>query len=83
VARRAGRTHSNAAGPLVVSAPLIGAAHLAGASNPTTVFASALNFRARLGHFVALRLSIPYARTAVWTAPGMAETIVAGHVLWH
>jgi len=82
-AQRAKRAHSNAVENLVVFTALIVTAHLAGVSNPTTAFAAALYFWARLGHFIALTLGIPYARTAIWTVSWVAEMIIAWQVLSH
>jgi uncharacterized MAPEG superfamily protein len=80
-AQRARRAHYNAVENLVVFAALIVTAHLAGASNPTTAFAAALYFWARLGHYVVLTLGIPYARTAIWTVSWIAEMVIAWQVL--
>jgi uncharacterized MAPEG superfamily protein len=82
-AQRAKRAHSNAVENLVVFTALIAAAQLAFISNQMTVFAAALYFWARLGHFVALTLGIPYARTVIWTASWVAEMIIAWQVLTH
>jgi uncharacterized MAPEG superfamily protein len=82
-AQRARRAHYNAVENLVVFAALIVTAHLAGASNPTTAFAAALYFWARLGHYVVLTLGIPYARTAIWTVSWIAEMVIAWQVLVH
>jgi len=82
-AQRARRAHSNAVENLVVFTALIATAHLAGVSNPTTAFAAALYFWARLGHYLALTLGIPYARTAIWTVSWVAEMIIAWQVLAH
>ena len=80
-AQRARRAHYNAVENLVVFTALIVTAHLAGVTNPTTAFAAALYFWARLGHFVVLTLGIPYARTAIWTVSWVAELIIAWEVL--
>ena len=82
-AQRAKRAHSNAVENLVVFTALVATAQLAGISNQMTVFAAALYFWARLGHFVALTLGIPYARTVIWTASWIAEMIIAWQVLTH
>lgn len=62
---------------------LIVTAHLTGASNPTTAFAAALYFWARLGHYVVLTLGIDYVRTVIWTVSWVAEMIIAWQVLSH
>lgn len=80
-AQRAKRAHTNAVENLVVFAALVVTAQLAGISNPVTAFASALYFWARLGHFVALTLGIPYVRTVIWSVSWVAEMIIAWQVL--
>ena len=82
-ALRAKRAHSNAVENLVVFATLVVVAQLAGVSNSTTAFAAGLYFWARLGHFLALTLGIPYARTLIWTVSWVAEMIIAWQVLLH
>jgi len=82
-ALRAKRAHSNAVENLVVFASLITVAQLAGISTPTTAFAAALYFWARLGHYLALTLGIPYARTLIWTAGFVAQMMIAWQVLAH
>ena len=82
-ALRAKRAHSNAVENLVVFAALVLVAQLAGVSNQTTIFASALYFWARLGHFLVLTFGIPYLRTLIWTASWVAEMIIAWQVLSH
>jgi uncharacterized MAPEG superfamily protein len=80
-AQRSKRAHYNAVENLVVFTALILVAQLAGVSNQVTVFAAALYFWTRLGHFVVLTLGIPYLRTLVWTASWVAEMIIAWQVL--
>ena len=80
-AQRAKRAHTNAVENLVVFAALVVTAQLAGISNPVTAFASALYFWARLGHFVALTLGIPYVRTVIWSVSSVAGMITAWQVL--
>lgn len=80
-AQRAKRAHYNAVENLVVFTALILTAHLTGVSSPTTAFAAALYFWARLGHFVVLTIGIPYVRTVLWTVSWVAEMIIAWQVL--
>ena len=80
-AQRAKRAHSNAVENLVVFTALIAVAQLSGVSNPTTAFAAALYFWARLGHFLLLTFGVPYARTIIWTVSWVAQMIIAWQVL--
>ena len=82
-AQRAKRAHSNAVENLAVFTALVLTAQLAGVTNRMTAFAAALYFWARLGHFLALTLGIPYLRTAIWTLSWVAEIMIAWQVLLH
>jgi uncharacterized MAPEG superfamily protein len=80
-AQRARRAHFNAVENLVVFAPLVVTAQLAGVGNATTAFAAAAYFWTRLGHYLALTLGIPYVRTLIWTASWVAEMTIAWQIL--
>lgn len=82
-AKRAQRAHYNAVENLVVFTALIAVAQFAGVSNGTTVFAAALYFWARLGHYIVLTLGVPYARTLIWTAGWVGQMLIAWQVLAH
>ncbi len=67
-ATRLQNAHGNAVENLVVFAALVLAAHAAGVSNETTVFAAKMYFWARLVHAVAYTLAWPWVRTLAFTA---------------
>ncbi|MBS2021855.1 MAG: MAPEG family protein [Deltaproteobacteria bacterium] len=80
-AQRAKKAHYNAVENLVVFASLVTVTQLAGVSNHATAMACAVYFWARLGHFIALTLGIPYLRTLIWTAGWVAQMVLAWQVL--
>jgi uncharacterized MAPEG superfamily protein len=67
-ATRLQKAHGNAVENLVVFAALVLAAHAAGVSNETTVFAAKMYFWARLVHAVAYTLAWPWVRTLAFAA---------------
>lgn len=70
--------HANAVENLVVFAALVLVAHVAGVSNDATVLACAVYFWARLIHFLAYSLAIPWVRTLAFVAGFAAQlTLVA------
>ncbi len=62
-AERMKKAHYNSVENLVVFAALVVVAHIAGISNELTVLACTVYFWARLLHFVAYTLAIPWVRT--------------------
>jgi uncharacterized MAPEG superfamily protein len=80
-AQRARRAHSNGVENLVVFAALVLAANAAGVSNQATATAAAVYFWARLGHFLALTLGIPFVRTGIWTVGWVAQMTFAWQLL--
>lgn len=60
--------HGNAVENLVVFAALVLAAHAAGLSSETTVFAAKMYFWARLVHVLAYTLAWPWVRTLAFAA---------------
>ena len=67
-ATRLQKAHGNAVENLVVFAALVLAAHAAGISNETTMFAAKMYFWARLVHVVAYTLAWPWVRTLAFAA---------------
>jgi uncharacterized MAPEG superfamily protein len=65
--------HGNAVENLVVFATLVLTAHALGIANPTTAFACALYFWARLVHAVVYTLGIPVLRTLSFVAGFVAQ----------
>ena len=65
--------HGNAVENLVVFATLVLTAHAIGIANPTTAFACALYFWARLVHAVVYTLGIPVLRTLSFVAGFVAQ----------
>lgn len=66
-AERAIAAHMNAVENLVVFAPAVLLAHVAGVSNGITATAAMLYFFARLGHYIVHTAGIPVARTLTFT----------------
>jgi uncharacterized MAPEG superfamily protein len=82
-AKRMMAAHSNAIENLVIFAALVLAANAAGVSNGTTVFASALYFWARVGHFIAYTFAWPWVRTLAFALGFVAQIILAWQILAH
>lgn len=76
-AARMKAAHTNAVENLVVFAPLVLAAHLAGVSNSVTVTACAVYFWARLVHFLVYSLKVPWVRTLAFVAGFGAQLAIA------
>jgi uncharacterized MAPEG superfamily protein len=74
---RARRAHVNAVENLVVFAPLVLVAALAGVSTPATVLAAKTYFAARLVHYVVYTAGIPVVRTLAFAAGFVATVIFA------
>jgi uncharacterized MAPEG superfamily protein len=62
-AERLKAAHANGVENLVVFAPLVLAAHVAGVSNDTTVLACATFFWARVAYLFAYTFAVPWVRT--------------------
>jgi len=82
-AKRMMAAHSNAVENLVIFAALVLAANAAGVSNGTTVFACALYFWARVGHFIAYTFAWPWIRTLAFVLGFVAQIILAWQILAH
>jgi uncharacterized MAPEG superfamily protein len=80
---RARRAHVNAAENLVVFAPLVLVAAVAGVSTPATVLAAKTYFIARLVHYVVYAAGIPVVRTLAFAAGFVATVIFAMALLGH
>ena len=65
-AQRARRAHANAIENLVIFAPLVILIVLTDKGSEQTVLASMVFFIARIGHFLAYALAIPYARVILF-----------------
>ncbi len=76
-ATRLQKAHGNAVENLVVFAALVFAAHAAGVSNASTVFAAQLYFWARLVHAIAYTLAWPWVRTLAFAAGFASQAIFA------
>ena len=73
--------HSNAVENLVVFAALVLVAHLAGVSNETSVLACTIYFWARLVHFAAYSLCIPWIRTLAFVVGFGCQIALAWQIL--
>ncbi len=73
-AERMKKAHYNSVENLVVFAALVIVAHVAGVSNDITVLACTVYFWARIVHFVAYTLAIPWVRTLAF-AVGWASQV--------
>lgn len=80
-ATRLQKAHANAAENLVVFAALVLAAHAAGVSDATTVFAAQLYFWARLVHALAYTLAWPWVRTLAFLAGFAGQALFAWPLL--
>lgn len=67
-AERMKKAHYNAVENLVLFATLVLVAHAAGISNETTVLVCKVYFWARVVHFVAYTMGIPWVRTLAFAA---------------
>lgn len=82
-AKRMMAAHSNAVENLVIFAALVLAANAAGVSNGTTVFACALYFWTRVGHFIAYTFAWPWVRTLAFVLGFVAQIMLAWQILAH
>ncbi len=73
-AERMKKAHYNSVENLVVFAALVLVAHVAGVSNDITTLACTVYFWARLVHFIAYSLAIPWVRTLAF-AVGWASQV--------
>lgn len=71
------RAHSNAVENLVIFAPLVLIAAIAGITSSTTIAACQLYFFARLAHYVIYTLGIPFLRTVAFAAGFVAQMTMA------
>lgn len=76
-AARAMAAHKNAVENLVVFAPAVLAAHLAGVSSGVTTTAAMLYFFARLAHYVVYTAGIPVARTLTFAVGAFCTIAIA------
>ncbi|MEO1445838.1 MAG: MAPEG family protein [Cyanobacteria bacterium J06635_11] len=76
-AERMSHAHTNAVENLVIFAPLVVIAAIAGISTPVTIAACQLYFFARLAHFVVYSLGIPFLRTVTFIAGFVAQMTLA------
>lgn len=81
-AERAIKAHTNAVENLVLFAPLVLAAHVAGISTPVTRAAVTVYFFARVAHYIVYTAGLPVVRTLVfavgWAAVLMLALAVVG-----
>jgi uncharacterized MAPEG superfamily protein len=82
-AERARAAHANAVENLVVFAPLVIVAVMAGATSATTLMAAQGYFFARLVHVLAYSLGIPVVRTLAFIAGFVATAVYAVAILQH
>src|SRR5262249_2360741 len=80
-AQRMKAAHYNAVENLVVFATLVLAAHAAGVSNAATVGACAVYFWARVVHFLAYTMALPWVRTLAFAAGFAAQLTLAWQLL--
>jgi uncharacterized MAPEG superfamily protein len=80
-ARRMKAAHANAVENLVVFAALVLAAQAAGVSNSATVMACVVYFWARVVHFLAYALRLPWVRTLAFTVGFLAQMTLAWQLL--
>ncbi len=76
-AQRAMAAHKNAVENLVVFAPAVLVAHLAGVSGGVTTTAAMLYFFARLAHYVVYTAGIPVARTLAFAVGAFSTIAIA------
>ena len=80
-ASRMKAAHANAVENLVIFAALVLVAQIAGAINETTAAACAIYFWARVAHFVAYALRIPWVRTLAFVVGFGAQMAIAWQIL--
>ena len=80
-AQRMQAAHANAVENLVVFAALVLVAQDAGVSNSTTVMACMIYFWARVAHFAAFALALPWVRTLAFAVGFACQITLAEHLL--
>ena len=80
-AQRMLKAHTNAVENLVVFATLVLVANAAGVSNNATVLACAVYFWARVAHYVAYTLALPWIRTLAFLVGFGAQIALAWQLL--
>lgn len=75
-AERAILAHKNAVENLVVFAPVVLAAHLAGVSTPATTTAAMVFFLARIAHYAIYIAGVPVLRTLVFAVGWLCVMII-------
>jgi uncharacterized MAPEG superfamily protein len=80
-AQRMKAAHANAVENLVVFAALVVVAHLAGANSSCTAAAAAVYFWARVAHFLAYTLRVPWVRTLGFAVGWVAQMAFAWQIL--
>ncbi|MBA1149122.1 MAPEG family protein [Ectothiorhodospiraceae bacterium WFHF3C12] len=76
-AQRLIKAHTNAVENLVVFAPLVLAAEMAGATSGVTAGAAAIFFWARLVHAVSFAFAIPWVRTLAFAVGFFCQAAIA------
>ena len=76
-AQRLIKAHTNAVENLVVFAPLVLAAEMAGATSGVTAGAAAIFFCARLVHAVSFAFAIPWVRTLAFAVGFFCQAAIA------
>ena len=80
-AQRLMKAHYNAVENLVLFAPLVFIAHIAGVSNEWTIMACAVYFWARLVHAVSYTFAVPWLRTLSFAAGWFACAVLVYQLL--
>ena len=80
-ADRLKRAHSNAVENLVVFAPLVVIAHLAGLHSDVTRLSTTIYLGARIGHVVSYTFAIPWVRTLSFTVGWGCQMAFAWEIL--
>ena len=80
-AQRLMKAHYNAVENLVLFAPLVLIAHIAGVSNEWTIMACAVFFWARLVHAVTYTFAVPWLRTLSFAAGWFACAVLVCQLL--
>jgi len=80
-ASRVDRAHRNAVENLVIFAPLVLIAHVAGISNETTVMAAVVYSFARVVHFFTLVLAVPVIKSLSFIVGSASQVVLAFAIL--
>jgi len=81
-AKRARQAHANAVENLVVFAPLVLVAAIAGISTPLTTAASVTFVAARLAHYFLFLFGVLYVRTCAFFVGAVATLVIAASLLF-